>query len=185
MDHSLKQAGRKWYDMLCKVLIDIGFQRSAADPAVFFICTRNDITILFIHVNDTTMTGSSSSLIDKLEHQIGETFEITHLGPVSWLLGLAISRDCCRCTLAISQETYINTVVHHFHLEDAKSLSVLIDANTRLLKEDCLVSDEDKREMKTIPYCKAVEVLNWIAVGTRPDIAFVISHLVQFLENPG
>ena len=139
--YGLKQARRKWYDTLCKVLIDIGFQRSAADPVVFFICMGNDIAILFIHVDDMTMTGSSPSLIDKLEHQIGETFEITHLGPVSWLLGLAISRNRSRRTLAISQETYINFVVRHFYLEDAKSLSVPIDANTHLLKDDCSVSD--------------------------------------------
>ena len=74
--YSLKQARRKWYDTLCEVLIDISFQRSAADPAVFFIHTGNDIAILFIYVDDMTMTGSSPSLIDKLEHQIGETFEI-------------------------------------------------------------------------------------------------------------
>ena len=138
------------------MLIDIGFQRSAADPAVFSIRTGNNIVILFIHVDDTTMTGSSPSLIDKLKHQIGETFEITHLRPVSWLLGLAISHDHPRRTLAISQETYINTIVHRFHLEDAKPLSVPIDANTRLLKEDCSVSDEDKREIKTVPYREAV-----------------------------
>ena len=88
--YGLKQAGRKWYDMLCGGLADIGFQKSVADPAVFFIHTGSNIVFLFIHVDDTTMTGSSMDLIKKYEQQIGEMFDITHLGPVSWLLGLAI-----------------------------------------------------------------------------------------------
>ena len=76
-------------------------------------------------------------------------------------------------------------MVYCFHLEDAKPLSAPVDSNTCLLKEDCPVSDEDKEEMKAIPYCKAVGALNWIVVGSRPDVAFIVSQLAQFLENPG
>ena len=61
--YGLKQAGRKWYDTLCHSLADIGFQRSMADPAVFFARVGRDVVILFIHVDDTTITGSSASLI--------------------------------------------------------------------------------------------------------------------------
>ena len=100
--YGLKQAGRKWYNTLCGVLIDIEFQKSAANPAVFYVCVEGDIVILFIHMDDTMMTRSSPSLIDKFEQQIGETFEITHLGPVSWLLGLAIGRNHSNRTLTIS-----------------------------------------------------------------------------------
>ena len=83
------------------------------------------------------------------------------------------------------ESLYINSVVHRFNLEDAKPLLIPIDANTCLQKDDCPVSDEDKKEMKTVPYREAIGALNWIAVGSRPDIAFVISQLAQFLENPG
>jgi Reverse transcriptase (RNA-dependent DNA polymerase) len=89
--YGLKQAGRKWYDMLCRSLTAIGFQKSMADPAVFFICVGSDVVILFIHIDDTPMTGSSTDLIRKYEQQIREMFDIMHLGPVSWLLGLTIT----------------------------------------------------------------------------------------------
>ena len=36
-----------------------------------------------------------------------------------------------------------------------------------------------------MPYREAVGSLNWATVGTRPDIAFVIGVLSQYLENPG
>ena len=36
-----------------------------------------------------------------------------------------------------------------------------------------------------VPYHEAVGALNWIAVASRPDVAFVVSQLAQFLENPG
>src|SRR5271155_1220654 len=58
--YGLKQTGRKWYDTLCHSLADIGFQRSMADPAVFYAHVEKDMVVLFIHVDDTTITGSSS-----------------------------------------------------------------------------------------------------------------------------
>ena len=44
---------------------------------------------------------------------------------------------------------------------------------------------EDKQEMKNVPYHEIIGALNWLAVGSCPDIAFVVGQLVQFLENPG
>jgi hypothetical protein len=183
--YGLKQAGRRWYDTLCASLARIGFRRSLADPAVFFIHVGNDVVILFIHVDDTTITGSSARLIEEFEQRIGKTFDITHLGPVSWLLGLGVTRDRAKGTLSISQETYINSIVRRFNLEDAKPASAPIDSNTRLVKTDCPESAEDKQGMKGIPYREVIGALNWVAVGSRPDVAFVVSQLAQFLNNPG
>ena len=67
----LKQAGRKWYNALCKVLIKISFKQSEADPTIFYAHKINDITVLTCHVNNCTITGSSQVVIqgykDKLK----------------------------------------------------------------------------------------------------------------------
>jgi hypothetical protein len=39
--------------------------------------------------------------------------------------------------------------------------------------------------MKNMPYREAIGSLMYAAVATRPDIAFAISALSQFLNNPG
>ena len=87
--------------------------------------------------------------------------------------------------LSISQESYINLIVCRFNLENAKPLLTPISSNAHLLKEDCPTLIEDKEDMKNIPYQEIISVLNWLSVGSYPDIAFVIGQLVQFLENPG
>ena len=38
--------------------------------------------------------------------------------------------------------------------------------------------------MAKIPYWQAIGSLTWAAVATQPDIAFTVSTLSQFLENP-
>ena len=183
--YGLKQAGRKWYDVLCGLLTNVGFQRSLADPAVFFAHIGGDVVVLFIHVDDTTITGSSISLNKEFKRRISERFEITDLGSISWLLGLAIERNRTSRTLSISQKSYIETILRRFNLENAKSLSIPMDPNTHFSKDDCPSTDEEVTVMKKVPYREAIGALNWIAVGSRPDIAFVVGQLAQYLENPG
>ena len=54
-----------------------------------------------------------------------------------------------------------------------------------LLKDDFPVLAEEKQEMKKIPYREIVGALNWLVVGSRPNIAFVVGQLAQSPENPG
>jgi hypothetical protein len=109
--YGLKQVGKKWYDSLCRSLADIGFKKSEANRAVFYPHAGNDIVILAIHVDDSTMTGSSVNLQKEYKARINAKFQLTDLGPISWLLGLAITRDRATCTLSLSQHAYIDTLL--------------------------------------------------------------------------
>ena len=114
-------------------------------------------------MDDTTITGSSTSL-NKEFKCISQRFKIIDLGSISWLLGLAIERD--------RTARYIETILHRFNLEAAKSLKIPMDPNTHLSKEDCPSTKEEEAAMKKIPYREAIGALNWIAVGSRHIVAF-------------
>ncbi|THG92841.1 hypothetical protein EW026_g8206 [Hermanssonia centrifuga] len=88
--YSLKQGGRKWYKHLCIALADLGFKRTEADFGVFYARNGPDLTVLTIHVDDCTITGSSKTLISTYKCKLGEKYPLTDLGPVSWLLGIKI-----------------------------------------------------------------------------------------------
>jgi Reverse transcriptase (RNA-dependent DNA polymerase) len=88
--YRLKQAGRKWYNTLCCSLARIGFRRYMTDLAVFYAIIEKDIMVFFIHIDDSTITESSSELNKIFMTKIAKKFEITDLGPILWLLGLAI-----------------------------------------------------------------------------------------------
>lgn len=40
-------------------------------------------------------------------------------------------------------------------------------------------------EMRNVPYRKAVGLLMYAAMGTRPDVMFAVTALSQFMQNPG
>jgi hypothetical protein len=47
--------------------------------------------------------------------------------------------------------------------------------------DQCLTTIEEKAAMKAVPYQEAVGVLNWVAVGTQPDITFSTGQLQEEL----
>ena len=46
-------------------------------------------------------------------------------------------------------------------------------------------NDDEREEMKTIPYSSVVGSLMYAQVCTRPDIAFIVGMLGRYLSNPG
>jgi len=51
--------------------------------------------------------------------------------------------------------------------------------------EDCPITPDEADEMKDIPFCKALGLLMWLQVATRPDLAFSVNKLAHFSYNPG
>ena len=183
--YGLKQAGRKWYDALCKALAEIGFKKSEADPAVFYAKSGNDIAILACHVDDCTITGSSKELVQSYKDKLKQKYSLTDLGPANWLLGIKITRDPERRTMSLSQESYIDSILTKFNFTDLKPFSTPMDPSIRFSRDQCPQTIEEIADMKKVPYREAIGSLNYCAVATRPDIAFSVSLLAQFMDNPG
>jgi hypothetical protein len=183
--YGLKQGGRKWYDTLCRSLAELGFRKAETDRTVFFHNQGPDIVILAIHVDDCTITGSSVKLQTEMKARIGAKFQLTDLGPISWLLGIQVIRERTSHTISLSQQSYITSILRRFNLADSKPLAAPMDPNIILSKTQCPTNAADIARMQKVPYREAVGSLMWAAVGTRPDIAFAVGTLSQFLENPG
>jgi hypothetical protein len=60
-----------------------------------------------------------------------------------------------------------------------------MDPNIRYSKNQCPQTPEKAAEMRHIPYREAVGSLLYLAVATRPDIAFPIGILSQFVDKSG
>jgi len=183
--YGLKQAGCKWYDVLHTVVTDLGFCVSKVDPGVFTACIQKDILILAVHVDDCTMTSNLPKLIMLYKEKLHAWYALTDLRPVSWLLGIQVTRDCKTQTILLLQEAYIKLIIAHFSLADTKAYSTPMVPSAQYSKSDSLVSATNAARMHKVPYCKAIGSLMYTSVTTHPDITFVVLTLSQFLENPG
>ena len=183
--YGLKQSSRKWYEIICRLMAELGFTRSEYDPAVFYWREGNDIMIIVIHVDDCTIAGNSQKLIDDCKAKVKSRYAMTDLGPISWVLGIKITRNLDDRTLGLSQTSYIDSILNRFNFADMKPVSTPMDPTIRYSKTQCPETLNEKAKMKNIPYREAIGALMYCAVATRPDISFAVALLSQFLENPG
>lgn len=183
--YGLKQGGRTWYKALWRALEELGFKRAEYDHGVFFAKSAAGIVVLAIHVDDCTITGTTRKLLDDYKVRINARYAMTDLGPISWLLGIQVTRNMQNRTITLSQRSYIESIIARFNFTDAKPLAIPMDPNVAFSKDDCPKTEDEIAKMRRIPYREAIGSLMYASVGTRPDIAFAVSTLSQFLDNPG
>src|SRR5882724_2151220 len=85
----------------------------------------------------------------------------------------------------LSQMAYINSIVMHFHLEDAFKVKTLMDISVHLTKQSTPNTVEERECMSKLPYLALVGSLMYTSMGTRPDITHAVSKLGKYSSNPG
>ena len=104
----------------------------AAEHSIYTWTDETGTVILAIHMDDMPITMSSPVAIIGAKMSLRKYFEIVDLRPVKWLLGICIDQNRTECAITISQTAYINSVVTHFHLEDAFKVKTLMDTSVHL-----------------------------------------------------
>jgi hypothetical protein len=84
--YGLKQAPRAWYSRIDSYLREMGFQRSVADPNLYFLARKNPL-ILVLYVDDLFLTGDEQLIADCKVNLVAE-FEMKDLGLMHYFLGL-------------------------------------------------------------------------------------------------
>jgi hypothetical protein len=75
-------------------------------------------------------------------------------------------------------------LLKRFCQTDAQPLSCPLEPGVNLSKTDCPATDEARTKMDMTPYKELIRSLMCAAICTRPDIAFAVSMLSQFMVNP-
>jgi hypothetical protein len=142
--YGLKQAGFEWSEELEKFFLDAEYTRSQVDQAVYFHRISDEHAVITVSVDDMAITVSVDDMAITSKHlrhilhfkaKLRERFEISDLGELTWLLGLKVERNQSASTISLSQQAYVGTVVERFHLQDAKSTSILMNVGASLSSE--------------------------------------------------
>jgi transposase InsO family protein len=182
--YGLKQSGRAWYHLLCSTMTGLGYSISLCDPAVFFKRDEGEIVIIAAAVDDLTITGDPEAAVFKAKDDLNKSFKMKDLGELSWLLNMEVKRNKEKRTISFAQRSYIDLIIKRFHLQDASPVTIPMNPHTLLKKSQQPRTQREKNKMHNVPYREAIGSLMWAAMGTRPDIAFAVSFLSQFMENP-
>ena len=104
--YGLKQSGRLWYQKLGEVLESMGFKRLVSDPSIYVWEMDGIKVIVPVFVDDLTIVSKDKEKVRLLKEKLSQHFKIRDLGPISFLLGVHITRDRASRSLSLSQKQY-------------------------------------------------------------------------------
>ena len=171
---------------MSRVLVkDLGFTRSAVDHLVFFRHSSDEHMIITVAMDNMAVTSKRAEDITRFKADIQHYWEITDNGPIRWFLGFQISCDCTAQTISINQSAYIQAMVNKFRLTNSAPVATPMVTGATFSTSDSPSTQTQVACMRRIPYAEAISSVLWPVVVSRPDAAFAVSTLSQFIQNPG
>jgi hypothetical protein len=177
--YGLKQAPRAWFSRLNKELDIYGFKASAADPSLFTAPLRDSNVYLLVYVDDILIAGKDLAAVNATKQMLLKSFQGRDLGEITSFLGIYITRDRSKKELKIDQKGMISDIIKQFGMEDAKAKTTPMSTSLKLTKDEGDALDKEK-----YPYSTLVGKLMFLAVATRPDLAYTVGALTRFMANP-
>ncbi|MCI03707.1 copia protein, partial [Trifolium medium] len=107
--YGLKQAPRAWYQRFADFVSTIGFQHSTSDHSLFIYRRGSDLAYILLYVDDIILITSSHDLRKSIMTLLASEFAMKDLGPLSYFLGIAVTRHAGG--LFLSQSTYASDII--------------------------------------------------------------------------
>lgn len=153
----------------------MGFIQSKADYSLFSLQNESTVTIILVYVDDLLICGNSGTSISDLKQLLSRSFNMKDLGPVTYFLGIEVHRS--KAGFFLSQRKYASDVLLEFGMTKAKPLHLPMDIKLKLTADmGDLLPDPST-------YQRLIGKLIYLTV-TRPDIAFSVQILTQFMQRP-
>ena len=175
--YGLKQAPRAWYSRLSNKLISLGFQGSKADTSLFFF-RQGAVTIYFlVYVDDIIVVSSSDLAVQRLLHQLRDDFALKDLGSLHYFLGIEVLADSEG--LLLTQSKYAKELIQKSGPTNCKVVPTPMTLSEKLKA----AGGDTLDDATSTSYRSIVGGLQYLTL-TRPDIAFAVNKVCQFLHSP-
>lgn len=172
--YGLKQAPRAWFNKLKTFLVANGFRACHSDTSLFVHHSSTVTIYLLVYVDDIIITGSDPAFISRFIGLLNHTFSLKDLGALHYFLGVEVLH--LDSGLFLSQSKYIRDILTRCNMLDAKPVSTPAEPNGNLRKMGTPFDDARL-------YRQVVGALQYATI-TRPEIAFAVNRVCQFMHSP-
>lgn len=161
--------------MLRNHLLGLGFANSTADTSLFTLRAGPDCAYVLVYVVDMLITGSSAKIIQTCVSSLASRFSIKDLRELWYFLGIEATQT--KSGLHLMQRQYITELLEKTKMLHAKP------ASTPMSPTPKLSLNAGARLPNPTEYRQVVGSLQYLSL-TRPDVAFEVNLLSQFMHQP-
>lgn len=140
--------------------------------------------IVALYVDDLLLISTSLKYLYEIKKQLAQSFEMKELGEAHFILGIKIERDRSNRKLTISQSEYMKNILNAYGLGNSRrDTHTPMNMGVKLVKTG-LAGEPESESVEIKEYQSAVGSIMYAMLCTRPDIAYPISRLAQFSNDP-
>ncbi|XP_062103516.1 uncharacterized mitochondrial protein AtMg00810-like [Humulus lupulus] len=137
--------------------------------------TPKFVVIVLIYVDDIIVTGNNREEIHKFICMLNKEFTLKDLGSLHYFLGIKVFTHSTG--MYLTQGKYIEELLQRVHMPNLKPSPTPMTAGKSL-------SINDWKPLNNLAaYRSVIGALQYLS-HTRPDIAFSVNKLSQFLKSP-
>lgn len=174
--YGLKQAGRDWNIEMNRAFEDDGLVRSELEPCVYTCDTKNGQAVLGVFVDDSLIIAENDDAACDVKKRLSSMFPAKDLGQTRKILGINVSYK--NGAIIIDQKHYVEEVLQKYGMMDCRPCSTPMEVGT--MQND----DTNDKPVDKTKYKELIGSLQYLAHGTRPDIAYPVSRLSRCAEKP-
>lgn len=175
--YGLATAPRCWFQTIDKFLVnECGFERNLREPCVFVKRSNSKVEVLvLLYVDDMLLQGPQKESVLAVIMKLQTHFEVKALGFPTKFLGLEIK--ACDTGLFVHQTSYTESALKELHMDSSRPVDTPMVPQSKNVRPTC---ESDV----AYSFKKAVGTLLYLAVFSRPDVAFAVNYLARFQANP-
>ena len=140
--------------------------------------------VVAVATNDMIITSKQIADVQRFKSDLCHHWEISDMGEIHWYLGFEVKCNRNMQSISINQQVYIESVLERFNLTGANLATLPMDPGVQLTKVKGQPTSDEVERMSKIPYAEAISSVLWPAMILRPDIAYGVGVLEQFIQNP-
>jgi histone deacetylase 1/2 len=162
---------------LCAKLQALGFVPSKSDTSLFYYRKGGHTIFVLVYVDDIIVASSSPAATDALLADLQKDFALKDLGDLHYFLGIEVKKQ--HGGLVLSQERYALDVLTRSGMDKCKPIDTPLSSVEKLsITEGKALGEDDSTRYRSV-----VGALQYLTL-TRPDIAFAVNKVCQFLHVP-
>uniref|UniRef100_A0A3Q7JDI9 Reverse transcriptase Ty1/copia-type domain-containing protein n=1 Tax=Solanum lycopersicum TaxID=4081 RepID=A0A3Q7JDI9_SOLLC len=184
-------------ELLDKLSVNkLGYNRTVELPngdetkSMFIKKDESGMVIILVYVDDLLVTGDSLRIVKETKEKLKQVFKMKDLGELRYFLGIEFARS--DQGILMHQRKYTLELISKTGLSSSKPAATPMDTNVKLttkqldeyirLRNPEKVNSNDQLADQGA-YQRLIGKLLYLTV-TRPDIAFGVNTLSQFLQQP-
>ncbi|KAI7940030.1 hypothetical protein MJO28_013682 [Puccinia striiformis f. sp. tritici] len=175
--YGTRQASRCWWKHFKNLLHGWGFQCDEVEECLYRYKKDDHIIIIWIHVDDGIVFSNDSANLARLRQNMESELRVKWDSKPEKLVGINLEYE--QDSIFLSQHLLINQVIDKF---ESRIQPNIIPTYTPLPGDNLVTSWGDPVEPTL--YQSFIGSINYMALGTRPDLSYAVNYLARFSANP-